>query len=39
RAGDVYLIHPLVFHCRPTNAGTSPRFMLSTFATLPRVAA
>lgn len=39
REGDVYLIHPLVFHCRPTNAGTSPRFMLSTFATLPRVAA
>lgn len=36
-AGDVYLIHPLTFHCRPTNAGTQPRFMLSTFAS--RVAA
>jgi hypothetical protein len=38
-AGDVYPIHPLVFHCRPTNAGSQPRYMLSTFATLPRVPA
>jgi ectoine hydroxylase-related dioxygenase (phytanoyl-CoA dioxygenase family) len=38
-AGDVYLIHPLVFHCRPTNAGAQPRFMLSTFARLRTVAA
>jgi hypothetical protein len=39
RAGDVYLIHPLVFHCRPTNAGSQPRHMLSTFATLRTVRA
>jgi hypothetical protein len=38
-AGDVYLIHPLTFHCRPTNAGAQPRFMLSTFARLRTVAA
>jgi hypothetical protein len=38
-AGDVYLIHPLTLHCRPTNAGRAPRFMLSTFATLRTVPA
>jgi hypothetical protein len=29
RAGDVILIHPLVLHTRPTNAGTAPRFLLN----------
>lgn len=38
-AGDVYLIHPLTLHCRPTNAGRVPRFMLSTFARLRTVPA
>ena len=28
-AGDVILIHPLVLHTRPTNAGTQPRFLLN----------
>jgi hypothetical protein len=28
-AGDVVLIHPLVLHARPTNAGTEPRFLLN----------
>jgi hypothetical protein len=28
-AGDVFLIHPLVLHTRPTNAGSYPRFMLN----------
>jgi hypothetical protein len=28
-AGDVVLIHPLVLHTRPTNAGSAPRFMLN----------
>ncbi|MGZ4729418.1 MAG: hypothetical protein ACXWB2_17025, partial [Acidimicrobiales bacterium] len=28
-AGDVILIHPLVLHTRPTNAGTRPRFLLN----------
>ncbi|HTN79124.1 MAG TPA: phytanoyl-CoA dioxygenase family protein, partial [Acidimicrobiales bacterium] len=28
-AGDVILIHPLVLHTRPTNAGTEPRFLLN----------
>ena len=28
-AGDVILIHPLVLHARPTNAGTQPRFLLN----------
>lgn len=28
-AGDVVLIHPLVLHTRPTNAGRAPRFMLN----------
>jgi hypothetical protein len=28
-AGDVILIHPMVLHTRPTNAGTSPRFLLN----------
>jgi hypothetical protein len=28
-AGDVILIHPLVLHTRPTNAGTHPRFLLN----------
>lgn len=31
-AGDVFLVHPLTLHARPRNAGTEPRFMLSTFA-------
>lgn len=31
-AGDLFLVHPHTFHCRPTNAGDAPRFMLSTFA-------
>ncbi len=34
RAGDVYLVHPLTPHVRPTNAGQDPRFMLSTFASI-----
>jgi hypothetical protein len=29
RAGDVILIHPLVLHTRPINAGTEPRFLLN----------
>ena len=28
-AGDLFLIHPLVLHARPTNAGSYPRFMLN----------
>ena len=28
-AGDVILIHPLVLHTRPTNAGAQPRFLLN----------
>jgi hypothetical protein len=28
-AGDVILIHPLLLHTRPTNAGTQPRFLLN----------
>ena len=28
-AGDVILIHPLVLHTRPTNAGTAPRILLN----------
>jgi hypothetical protein len=28
-AGDVILIHPLVLHTRPTNAGMQPRFLLN----------
>jgi hypothetical protein len=28
-AGDVILIHPLVLHARPTNAGRQPRFLLN----------
>ncbi len=28
-AGDVILIHPLVLHTRPTNAGSQPRFLLN----------
>ena len=28
-AGDVILIHPLLLHARPTNAGTHPRFLLN----------
>jgi hypothetical protein len=28
-AGDVILIHPLLLHARPTNAGTRPRFLLN----------
>jgi hypothetical protein len=28
-AGDFFLIHPLVLHTRPTNAGNYPRFMLN----------
>jgi hypothetical protein len=28
-AGDVLLIHPLLLHTRPTNAGTAPRFLLN----------
>lgn len=28
-AGDLLLIHPLVLHTRPRNAGTSPRFLLN----------
>ncbi len=28
-AGDLILIHPLVLHTRPTNAGTQPRFLLN----------
>ncbi|HZN14082.1 MAG TPA: phytanoyl-CoA dioxygenase family protein [Acidimicrobiales bacterium] len=28
-AGDVILIHPLVLHTRPTNAGTYPRLLLN----------
>ena len=28
-AGDVILIHPLVLHTRPTNAGARPRFLLN----------
>jgi hypothetical protein len=31
-AGDVFLVHPRTLHCRPTNAGTEPRFMLSALA-------
>jgi len=27
--GDVFLIHPLLLHTRPTNAGTEPRFLLN----------
>ena len=27
--GDVLLMHPLVLHTRPTNAGTTPRFLLN----------
>ena len=29
RAGDVILMHPLLLHTRPTNAGTQPRFLLN----------
>jgi len=32
KAGDVFLVHPLSLHCRPTNAGALPRFMLSGVA-------
>jgi len=32
KAGDVFLVHPRTLHCRPTNAGTEPRFMLSALA-------
>jgi hypothetical protein len=28
-AGDVILMHPLLLHARPTNAGTEPRFLLN----------
>jgi hypothetical protein len=28
-AGDVILIHPLVLHARPVNAGTAPRLLLN----------
>jgi hypothetical protein len=28
-AGDVFLIHPLLLHTRPTNAGRRPRFLLN----------
>jgi hypothetical protein len=28
-AGDVFLIHPLLLHTRPTNAGAAPRFLLN----------
>ena len=31
-AGDVFLVHPRTLHCRPTNTGTEPRFMLSALA-------
>ena len=27
--GDVFLIHPLLLHTRPTNAGAAPRFLLN----------
>ena len=32
QAGDVFLVHPRTLHCRPTNTGTEPRFMLSALA-------
>lgn len=38
-AGDVILIHPLVLHTRPTNAGTQPRFLLNKDLYLKRPAA
>jgi hypothetical protein len=28
-AGDLVLIHPLLLHTRPTNAGAAPRFLLN----------
>jgi hypothetical protein len=28
-AGDVILMHPLLLHTRPTNAGTQPRFLVN----------
>ena len=28
-AGDLLLMHPLLLHTRPTNAGTEPRFLLN----------
>lgn len=28
-AGDVFLLHPLTLHAATTNAGRTPRFMLS----------